>query len=278
MRNSPAEAVGVDVEQCKISEQTQLLRQVPGDVSMVEINAGDGVDRRIVQSRRAEYPGVVTHGRSDPVDRKIVRIGENGLFPSLQRNVGVPLPRVLKHQRRIHGYILPSVTELIPVIQELTPPNVHDLGVSEVAMAGNGDLLRGTESEAAQEEERVKKNKMEGVGLLLHLTPDITPNNCVPGDLPRDRSAECGRDTQEEETRAISKLNQNTSKCRGGEQLSKGAFDVWRCVGGREEAEIKKTAKPQLKPTQILSLPFGVSSFFLCVRLKREGGDFILAF
>lgn len=91
----------------------------------------------------------------------------------MQRNVGVPLPRVLKHQRRIHSHILPSVTKLVSVVQKLTPLNVHNFRVSEVAMAGNRDLLRRTESEAAQEEERVKKNKMEEMGLLLHLTPDI---------------------------------------------------------------------------------------------------------
>lgn len=48
VRHSPAEAVGVDVEQCKICKQPKLFRQVPSNVAMVEINPSYGSDGAVV--------------------------------------------------------------------------------------------------------------------------------------------------------------------------------------------------------------------------------------
>ncbi|PON73337.1 hypothetical protein PanWU01x14_058410 [Parasponia andersonii] len=48
VRNSPTKPVGVDMEQCEIHKKPKLLGKVPGDVAMVEINAGDRTDLGVV--------------------------------------------------------------------------------------------------------------------------------------------------------------------------------------------------------------------------------------
>ena len=47
------ESVGVDVEQCKISQNIELLWQLPGDVAVVEIDAGDNAEVGIFERRGA---------------------------------------------------------------------------------------------------------------------------------------------------------------------------------------------------------------------------------
>lgn len=46
---STAEPVRVDMEQCKISKQTELFREVSSNVAVVEIDTGDGTDFGVVQ-------------------------------------------------------------------------------------------------------------------------------------------------------------------------------------------------------------------------------------
>lgn len=45
VRNSPTEPIRVYMEQCKIHKKTKLLRQVPGNVAVVEVNSGNCTDR-----------------------------------------------------------------------------------------------------------------------------------------------------------------------------------------------------------------------------------------
>lgn len=40
--NGAAEAVGIDVEQCEIRQEAEFFREVAGDVTVVEVDAGDG--------------------------------------------------------------------------------------------------------------------------------------------------------------------------------------------------------------------------------------------
>lgn len=46
--NNTAKPVGVYVEQCEVNKQAELLRQVPSNITVVEINARDGSDRAVV--------------------------------------------------------------------------------------------------------------------------------------------------------------------------------------------------------------------------------------
>lgn len=95
-RDDAAEPVGVDVEEGKISEQAELLRQVPGDVGVVEVNARHHRDGGVRGRRSTEHSAVGADVGAGPVGSEIERIGENGLFPCLQGNVGLTEARVFK--------------------------------------------------------------------------------------------------------------------------------------------------------------------------------------
>ncbi|BAS70719.1 Os01g0180050, partial [Oryza sativa Japonica Group] len=93
-REHAAEAVGVEVEQREVGEQAELGGQVPGDVAVVEVDAGDGDLPAIPRQRRAEHAGVVAHVGAHPVGGEVAGVGEDGLPPPrLQRHVRVPHPR-----------------------------------------------------------------------------------------------------------------------------------------------------------------------------------------
>lgn len=83
VRDSPTEPIRVNMEQCEIHQQAELLREVAGDVAVVEVDSGDGVDLVVVERRSAENSGVVADFGSDPVGGEIHGIGENGLLPCL---------------------------------------------------------------------------------------------------------------------------------------------------------------------------------------------------
>lgn len=83
VRHGPTESVGVDVEQCEICKQPKLLWQIPSNIAVVEVNAGDRSDLVVVGRWSTEDPGVVAYLRSDPIPGEIERVGENSLLPSL---------------------------------------------------------------------------------------------------------------------------------------------------------------------------------------------------
>ncbi|KAJ0960845.1 hypothetical protein J5N97_001294 [Dioscorea zingiberensis] len=139
VRNNPAEPVGVDVKQSEVGEKAKLFREVPGDVAMVEINAGDDNQRSIRRERRAEDVGVVADVGADPVAGEVLRVGEDGELPRLQRDVRVSQAVVGELERRRHAHGLPAVAELVAVREELAPANARGLGIRE---AGAGERAR----------------------------------------------------------------------------------------------------------------------------------------
>lgn len=71
LRNSAAKPVGIDVKQCEIREKAKFLREVAGDIAVVEVDAGDGTDRAIIECGCTEDSGVAAHLRSNPVNGEI---------------------------------------------------------------------------------------------------------------------------------------------------------------------------------------------------------------
>jgi hypothetical protein len=67
VRYSPTKPVGVDVKQCKIHQEAKLLWQVAGNITMVEINAGNCTDCLVVWSLRTENPLIVANLRPNPI-------------------------------------------------------------------------------------------------------------------------------------------------------------------------------------------------------------------
>lgn len=74
LRDSAAETVGIDVENAEICEKAELLGEIAGNVAVVEINSGDGPNRRVVERRSTEDSGVVADTRSDPISGEILGI------------------------------------------------------------------------------------------------------------------------------------------------------------------------------------------------------------
>lgn len=103
---------------------------------MVEINAGNRPDLRVIQRRSTENTCVVTNIRSKPIHSEIERIGENRLLPSLKSDVSISNPLILKYESRIDGYLLSAVAELIAVVEKLPLLDVKHFLVSESAGGG----------------------------------------------------------------------------------------------------------------------------------------------
>lgn len=59
------------MEQCEIRQKTELLRQVPGDVAVVEIDAGDDAEVGIFERSGAEDASVGADVGSEPVSGQI---------------------------------------------------------------------------------------------------------------------------------------------------------------------------------------------------------------
>lgn len=65
-----------------------MFGEEAGDVAVVEVDAGDGEDGRVVERVGAEHAGVVADVGSDPVAGDVQGVGDDGLFQGLEGNVG----------------------------------------------------------------------------------------------------------------------------------------------------------------------------------------------
>lgn len=74
MWNRTAEPVRIDVEDGEVGEKPELLRQVPGDVGVVEINTRDNAEATVGRQLRAVDTFVFADIRSDPCPGQIQRI------------------------------------------------------------------------------------------------------------------------------------------------------------------------------------------------------------
>lgn len=149
LRDDPTEAVRVKVEECSVRQQAQLCGEVPGDVSVVQINAGDDTQGRVVECRGTKHSIVGTHMRADPVPSGIERVRVHGLLPSLEGDIGPPKPLVRESHLDV-DLVLEVLGEIIILLerQELTAGDVGRLGIGE----GEGEGGEGGEEEGEEEE------------------------------------------------------------------------------------------------------------------------------
>lgn len=147
-RDDAAEAVGVEVEEGEVSEEAELGGQVPGDVRVVEVDAGDDAQGGVGRRRGAVYAEVGADAGADPVAGQVLRVREDGrLLPRLKGNVGLPKPRV---------------GELEPGIDRDGAPGGSISGVSRRREGG------GAEAAAQQEEEEEEEAADEAARRGLH--------------------------------------------------------------------------------------------------------------
>ncbi|KAK2972702.1 hypothetical protein RJ640_025553 [Escallonia rubra] len=95
-RDNAAEAVGVEVEEGKVSEEAQLGREVAGDVCVVEVDTCHHPHGWVGRRRGAEDAGVGADIGAIPVGSEVEGVGEDGGLPCLECNVGLPEPLVLE--------------------------------------------------------------------------------------------------------------------------------------------------------------------------------------
>uniref|UniRef100_K4ABB5 Uncharacterized protein n=1 Tax=Setaria italica TaxID=4555 RepID=K4ABB5_SETIT len=86
-RERAVEAVGVEVEERHVGEEPQVVGEEPRDAAVVEVDAGDGEDVRVVGRRRAEDARVVAHEGAAPVGGQVLGVLGDGVLPRLQRDV-----------------------------------------------------------------------------------------------------------------------------------------------------------------------------------------------
>lgn len=84
------------MEEGEVGEEAELLREVPGDVGVVEVNAGDDSDGRAGRGRGAEDAGVGADVGAGPGGGEVEGVREDGGFPCLQGNVGLAEPGVFE--------------------------------------------------------------------------------------------------------------------------------------------------------------------------------------
>ncbi|CAN0879001.1 hypothetical protein LINGRAHAP2_LOCUS12787, partial [Linum grandiflorum] len=105
-RNDPAKPIRVQMQQRQICQQTQLRREIPRNISMVQINPGNNIQLRVIHRRGTKHSFIRAHIRPHPRGRHVGRIRINTLLPRLQRHIGILQPGILELQTRIH--IAPS--------------------------------------------------------------------------------------------------------------------------------------------------------------------------
>lgn len=100
LRQRSTEAVGVDVEESKVGEETELFRQMASDVSMVQVDSGDRRDIMIILGRCAVHPLVIADIQAIPVRSEVLGVRKNHMLPRLKSCVSTENSRVWKRGRR----------------------------------------------------------------------------------------------------------------------------------------------------------------------------------
>lgn len=102
-RDNAAEAVGVEVEEGEVGEEAEFVGKVAGDVSVVEVDSGNDGDGGGGGGGGAEDAGVGADVGAVPVAGEVEGVGEDGGFPCLEGNVGLPELGVGESQPWVDG-------------------------------------------------------------------------------------------------------------------------------------------------------------------------------
>lgn len=135
---------------------------------MVEIDAGDCSNVRVVRRPSTVNSGVMADIGSDPISSEVHRVGKNGLLPCLKSNVSVSNTRVFELEIRVDGDSLSSVAILVLVVKKLAMANVVYFCVRESAIADESRAQGGGERKYEED-----GDNNGGKGCFLHLTADI---------------------------------------------------------------------------------------------------------
>ncbi|KAM0871756.1 hypothetical protein ACQ4PT_039169 [Festuca glaucescens] len=77
-----------------------MVSELAGEASVVEVDAGDGEDARVVGRRGAEHAGVVAYEGAAPVSSQVLGVLGDDVLPRLERDVRRVQALVERRQRQ----------------------------------------------------------------------------------------------------------------------------------------------------------------------------------
>ncbi|KAE8800028.1 hypothetical protein D1007_24504 [Hordeum vulgare] len=87
-RQRAVEPVGVEVEDREVGKEAEVVGEDAGDAAVVEVDARDGEDARVVRRGGTEHAGVVAHEGAAPVSGQVLGVLGDGVLPRLEGDVG----------------------------------------------------------------------------------------------------------------------------------------------------------------------------------------------
>lgn len=87
--DSGPEAVGVEVEEGEVSQEAKFFWEGTGDVAVVEVDASDNGEVRVVGRRCTEDTGVAADVGAYPVRGEVLWVGCDLVFPCLESYKGL---------------------------------------------------------------------------------------------------------------------------------------------------------------------------------------------
>ena len=88
------------MEQSKVGQEAEVVRQGARDVAMVEVDPSDSADVGVVEGGGAENAGVVADVGAIPIGSEVRWVFSDGMFPSLESGVGLKKSGVREKWRR----------------------------------------------------------------------------------------------------------------------------------------------------------------------------------
>lgn len=88
LRDDVVEAIRVDEEEGNVDQETKLCGEVPNNIDVIKVDAGDDIDQGIVRHHSTEDTMIVAHIRVDPIVNEVVEVGVHCLLSYPQSNIG----------------------------------------------------------------------------------------------------------------------------------------------------------------------------------------------
>ena len=76
-RNDPTKSVRVNMEESQVGQKPKFRRQVPCNVTMVQINASHNLNVWVIKRRSTEDAGVRTNIGANPIGSHVLWVGIN---------------------------------------------------------------------------------------------------------------------------------------------------------------------------------------------------------
>ena len=153
LRRGGEEVGGAEVRKVALGLE-ELHGGADAKVSVVEVDGGDDGEVGVLRRGHTEAAVVGARIGARPRAHQVVRVGEDGAPPRLQRHVRVAEARVRERVRRVHHHVAAIVAAAAVVLQQLAPPDVRGVGRAEAPAGERRRRWCGEEVRREQEEDQ----------------------------------------------------------------------------------------------------------------------------